>query len=197
VVKSQSKCEHQLDDLSGSGFSDGGEFKNQHYCGNKAKDPEIVFWLSNMDVDCDGAGNCADDQDHQDGTAFKFDNKPLNAQEVPYVVLNQGPKFNFITTGLKGLGLVAMVCGTNMDKLVYGCVGDTNPFDQIGEAAISVAEACFGDEVNGNNASPLPVLYVGVTGESAVAKEVTASAIANLGISMLPKIETFAKSVTV
>jgi len=197
VAQTQTKCKHQLDDLPGIGFSDGGGFKNQHYCGNKAKDPEIVFWLSNMDVDCDGSGNCSNDKDHQPSTTFEFNSKALNAQTVPYVVVNQSPKFNFINTGLKGLGLVAIVCGTNMDKLIYGCVGDTNPLNQIGEAAISVAQACFGNEVNGNNASPLPVLYVGVTGESAVAKEITASAIANLGTSILPKIETLAQGITV
>ena len=63
---------------------------------------------------------------------------------------------------------MAVVCG---DKLIYGVWGDTNGDDGkplIGEASISLATACFGTKITGNNGHDQnDVLYIAFPGSTA------------------------------
>ena len=143
-----------------------------------------------MDVDCDGAqggqaddGRCASSNDTQYVSSFqdtvesyRQGIKDLNANIHPYIVFgNEGSKRGWATFdprkhGVEPLSIMAVVCG---DKLIYGVWGDTNgddgPRPMVGEAAISVATACFGSGVSGDNGyDDDDVLYIAFTGQDAV-----------------------------
>ncbi|CAF9940498.1 MAG: hypothetical protein HETSPECPRED_002425 [Heterodermia speciosa] len=137
-----------------------------------------------MDIDCDGIqkggdGRCGSSTDTQSQTAFQGQIpgnviKDLNANIHPYVVFgNYGdysPTFDPKAHGIKPLSVMAVVCG---DKLIYGVWGDTNGDDAeyplVGEASLSLATACYGHSVNGNNGHDgTDVLYVAFTGDEAV-----------------------------
>jgi hypothetical protein len=65
---------------------------------------------------------------------------------------------------------MAVVCG---DKMFYGVWAETNgddgPKPMIGEASISIATACYGHGVTGNNGHiEDDVLYIAFTGRDAV-----------------------------
>ena len=94
-----------------------------------------------MDIDCDGAQNCANNNDFQarrrcidradetqKQTAFQFNGKPLNANTDRYIVLNIDDDFNPTTQfGIRPLALTAVVC---RGRLFFGFAGDTNPYRQ-------------------------------------------------------------------
>jgi len=183
-ASTQSKCEFQLDTLSG-GFKDGGNFKNQHYCGNRKKNPSYIYWYSNMDVDCDGAQNCPGNTDFQSQTMFQSDGKQLDASTVPYVVINQQEAFNPFDFGLEGLASVTVICRGKQFPAIWG---DTNGESQIGEAAISLARACFGDSITGDNASPDGVLYVAHTGKAAVPDSLAPAVLSKLSSQLVSNI---------
>ena len=97
---SQPSCT-TLDTMSG-GFKDNGQsvdgFRNFRYvrpsavqnrltlqCGDRASSPSVVYWRSNMDIDCDGGtktGPCANDPSWWWQTAFEYKGKPVDAQAV-------------------------------------------------------------------------------------------------------------------
>ncbi|GAA5958544.1 hypothetical protein JCM3765_006669, partial [Sporobolomyces pararoseus] len=88
-----------IDDRS-EGYKTNGQGKDgTHYCSKEKEHAKFVWWLSNMDVDCDGApstdGICEGDGSYFELTAFTDgDGKPVNALTVPYVVINQGDGFD-------------------------------------------------------------------------------------------------------
>lgn len=143
-----------------------------------------------MDIDCDGAqrgpaddGRCGSSNDTQSQTTFKdtiasYDCgiRDLDAYVHPYVVFgNQGSQKGWKTfdpeeVGIQPLSVMAVVCG---DRLVYGVWGDTNGDDgeypMVGEASISLATACFGGRMNGNEGhDDHDVLYIAFVGDDAV-----------------------------
>ena len=72
--------------------------------------------------------------------------------------------------GVQPLSVMAVVCN---DQLLYGIWGDTNGDDgdhpMVGEASISLATACEGMGMNGENGySDTDILYVAFKGEEAV-----------------------------
>ncbi|KAL8725037.1 MAG: hypothetical protein Q9166_007612 [cf. Caloplaca sp. 2 TL-2023] len=144
--------------------------------------------LANMDIDCDGDlsnpvdGRCGSSTDTQEQTRWKAEvqtasnNKieDLNANIHPYVVFGNerddgGATFDPRSVGIKPLSVMAVVCG---DKMFYGVWGDTNGDDGpplVGEASLSLATACFGTSMNGNNGHDEPdVLYIAFPGDDAV-----------------------------
>ncbi|RKL24806.1 hypothetical protein BFJ68_g807 [Fusarium oxysporum] len=146
-----------------------------------------------MDIDCDGVqgssaddGRCGSSGDTQSVTSFQdqlksygTDQKDLDANIHPYVVFgNVGTKKNWPTFdaqkhGIKPLSVMAVVCG---DKMFYGIWGDENGDDgdeaMVGEASISLATACFGDDMNGDNGHDEDdVLYIAFPGSDAVPGE--------------------------
>ncbi|MFE0098940.1 glycoside hydrolase family 75 protein [Streptomyces sp. NPDC059009] len=103
-----------------------------------------VFWKADMDVDCDGqvTSKCNADTDpwFQDDTAFhQSDDKPLNAEKLPYVVVPSSSSiWNYANSGIKGGGVVAVIYN---NKVEYAVVGDTGPTKIIGEASYATANA--------------------------------------------------------
>ncbi|KEZ40896.1 Glycoside hydrolase family 75 [Scedosporium apiospermum] len=192
-IRKKGKCSHKL----ATGFwSDDNGSNSFSYCGDHLDDYNIVYIqgtrgaLANMDVDCDGAqggqaddGRCASSNDTQYVSSFqdtvesyRQGIKDLNANIHPYIVFgNEGSKRGWATFdprehGIEPLSIMAVVCG---DKLIYGVWGDTNgddgPRPMVGEAAISVATACFGSGVSGDNGyDDDDVLYIAFTGQDAV-----------------------------
>ncbi|KAI1172702.1 chitosanase [Nemania sp. FL0916] len=192
-IKSQKKCS---DVLQGGFYAleDGkGDFT---YCGDRLDSQGIIYQqgtggaLSDMDVDCDGVqgsaaddGRCGSSGDTQSVTSFADTVrgygqgvKDLDANIHPYVVFgNVGSKAGYANFDprdydVKPLSVMAVVCG---DQLIYGIWGDENgddgPKAMVGEASISLATACFGYDINGNNGhEQTDVLYIAFPGTAAV-----------------------------
>ncbi|KAK8055172.1 glycoside hydrolase family 75 protein [Apiospora rasikravindrae] len=191
TVKGQGQCPNKL--ASGFYAKDNGP-GNFAYC----QDPKTnVLYLqgtggalADMDIDCDGRqggpaddGRCGKSDDTQSITSFadtvrgyKKGISDLDAKIHPYVVFgNAGDKSGFKTFdpqkhGVKPLSVMAVVCG---DKLIYGIWGDENGVDgsksMVGEASISLATACYGKSINGNNGhDQTDVLYIAFPGSEAV-----------------------------
>jgi len=101
---------------------------------------------------------------------------------MPYVVINQATSFDPTKFGFDPLCAVTVVCNGRMFHAFWG---DTNPYNQIGEAAYSLGEACFGDSINGNNASPDGVFYMAWSGPDAVTTSSKYSDLTTLGQDLL------------
>lgn len=123
----------------------------------------------------------------------------LNANVHPYVVFgNEGKKSGWKTFdptkyGIEPLSVMAVVCNnklvslpllsftppppspssTDVEIQIYGIWGDENGDDgdkpMVGEASISLATACFGDKMTGDNGHDEDdVLYIAFPGKDAV-----------------------------
>lgn len=180
------------DDVLKAGFhSTEGDDGHYKYCQRFSKGKAIYLkgdrgTLVNMDVDCDGGimkhkhdGRCASSTDTQPITAFqdlvsKHGVDDLDPTSIPYIVFgntgNGSLSFDPSEYGIKPLSVMAVVCN---NKLVYGIWGDTNGHEhepKVGEASISLATACFGKHINGNNGhDQQDVLFLAFPGEEAVA----------------------------
>lgn len=125
---------------NGSYRTDEGSSSSVPVCGMNG----AVFWKADLDIDCDGqvtkACNVGNDPWFQGDTAFHTsDGRPLNAEELPYVVVpSRSSLWDFGSAGIKGGGVVAVV---HAGKVVYAVVGDTGPAGIIGEASYATAEA--------------------------------------------------------
>ncbi|KAK5624916.1 hypothetical protein RRF57_000632 [Xylaria bambusicola] len=193
TIKDQGECS---DVLQGGFFalSDGsGDFT---YCGDRLDSNGIIYQqgtggaLSDMDIDCDGVqgspaddGRCGNSGDTQSITSFADTVRgynrgieDLDANIHPYVVFgNVGDEPGFTSFdpqefGIEPLSIIAVVCG---DQLIYGIWGDENgvdgPMSMIGEASISLATACFGTDITGDNGhEETDVLYIAFQGTGAV-----------------------------
>lgn len=192
-VVSQAKCQAPL----ATGFySSDDEGAKTSYCGDHVNDYNVIYLqgpngkLANMDIDCDGIqgssaddGRCGSSGDTQSQTSFMDTvasygqgQEDLDANIHPYVVFgNVGSRkgyknFDPQSYGIEPLSVMAVVCG---DKLIYGVWGDENGDDgahpMVGEASISLATACFGKSMNGNNGHDgSDVLYIAFPGKDAV-----------------------------
>ncbi|KAK3393900.1 fungal chitosanase of glycosyl hydrolase group 75-domain-containing protein [Podospora didyma] len=193
--KKGSSCSKQL--ATGFYATDNGP-NTFSYCGDHLDDFDVIYIqgtnraLADMDIDCDGVqGGPGDDgrcsygrsPDLQDVTAFQdvvagynAGIKDLNPYIHPYVVFgNSGNKtgwktFDPTAYGVEPLSVIGVVCG---NQLIYGIWGDTNGDDgdkpMVGEAAISLATACEGDSMTGDNGySNTDILYLAFTGKDAV-----------------------------
>ncbi|KAI1422273.1 chitosanase [Xylaria sp. FL1777] len=192
-IKHQGQCSNVLK----GGFYALEDGKNDYtYCGDRLKSKGIIYQqgkngaLSDMDIDCDGVqgseaddGRCGNSADEQSVTSFADTVKgygrgvhDLDPYIHPYVVFgNAGSRTGFVNFdpsahGVKPLSIIAVVCG---DQLIYGIWGDQNGDDDpkplIGEASISLATACFGKKITGNNGhDETDVLYIAFSGSHAV-----------------------------
>ncbi|KAF9877999.1 zn 2cys6 transcription factor [Colletotrichum karsti] len=188
-VRNRGECRHELKGGFHSMEGDSGDFG---YCGDYLDDYKIMYiqgkdgQLANMDIDCDGAqtsgdGRCQFSTDTQSQTTFMdtlgtYGKGDLNSYIHPYVVFgNSGtksgwPNFDPQEHGVEPLSIMAVVCNNSM---YYGIWGDTNgddgPQAMVGEASISLATACFGNGVHGNQGHDInDVLYIAFTGNDAV-----------------------------
>ncbi|KAK6865258.1 Glycoside hydrolase family 75 [Apiospora arundinis] len=190
TIVGQGQCSNKL--ASGFTAKDGGP-SDYAYCQDKSN---VIYIqgtkgrLADMDIDCDGRqggpaddGRCGKSQDTQSITSFadtvRGYNKgisDLDAKIHPYVVFgNSGSKSGWKTFdpkahGIQPLSVMAVVCG---NKLIYGIWGDENgddgPKPMVGEASISLATACYGKSITGNNGhDETDVLYIAFPGSEAV-----------------------------
>ncbi|KAI9652771.1 MAG: hypothetical protein M1831_006573 [Alyxoria varia] len=181
-------------DLLKCGFQDSGSSdpKDWSYCQQSVAGKAIFIKgnnkFANMDIDCDGApgggdGRCGSSQDTQGQTSFRDTVKTygipnLNANIHPYIVFgNEGSKPGYTTFrpqdhGIKPLSVMAVVCGSKLDKMFYGVWGDTNGDDGppvVGEASLALGTLCYGTSVNGNSGhDQTDVLYIAFNGTDAV-----------------------------
>ncbi|KAI1654756.1 glycoside hydrolase family 75 protein [Daldinia decipiens] len=192
-IKNSGQCSYPLATGFYSEYNDDNSFS---YCGDHLEDSKVIYiqgsnsQFANMDIDCDGTqggpaddGRCGNSDDTQSITSFADTVRgygkgvrDLDAKIHPYVVFgNVGDKPGFTSFdpqehGIKPLSVMAVVCG---DKLIYGVWGDENGSDGeksvVGEASISLATACFGKGITGNNGhDENDVLYIAFTGNDAV-----------------------------
>ncbi|KAJ2903118.1 hypothetical protein MKZ38_010382 [Zalerion maritima] len=192
-IISEKSCSNKLAD----GFYSTEEGSdNFDYCGDYLDEFDVIYIsgkgnaLTNMDVDCDGAynkttddGRCGSSTDTQGQTSFQYEFEEydlgltdLDANVHPYVVFgNVGDTEGFAEydpkwDGVEPLSLIAVVCN---NKLVYGIWGDYNGDDGdkslVGEASISLATLCYGDNITGGNGHDEDdVLYIAFVGTDAV-----------------------------
>ncbi|WP_406456796.1 glycoside hydrolase family 75 protein [Streptomyces sp. NBC_00876] len=125
---------------NGTYRTDEGATPSVPVCGAKG----AVFWQADLDIDCDGqltkACNTDTDPWFQGDTAFHTSgDRPLNAEELPYVVVpSRSSVWDFSGAGIKGGSVVAVVYA---GKVEYAVVGDTGPAGIIGEASYATARA--------------------------------------------------------
>ncbi|KAI1769332.1 glycoside hydrolase family 75 protein [Hypoxylon sp. FL1150] len=192
-LRSESKCSSTLATGFYSSYDGDNSFS---YCGDHLEDSRIIYIqgsngaLANMDIDCDGTqgsaaddGRCGNSGDTQSITSFADTVKgygegvdDLDANIHPYVVFgNVGSKPGYTSFdpqkyGIEPLSVIAVVCN---NKVIYGVWGDENGDDGeksvVGEASISLATACFGESMTGDNGHDQDdVLYIAFTGSDAV-----------------------------
>ncbi|RCI08858.1 hypothetical protein L249_5000 [Ophiocordyceps polyrhachis-furcata BCC 54312] len=193
-IRTQERCQNVYATGFHSAEGDGGDFE---YCADHLASNNILYIrgtshaLANMDIDCDGDQQattpddnpCASSTDTQSQTSFSdtiksFDAgiSDLNPHVHPYVVFgNDGtrpdwPVYRPQSHHVQPLSVMAVVCNK---KLIYGIWGDINGDDgqqpMIGEASISLATACFGPSMTGNNGhEENDILYLAFPGAEAV-----------------------------
>lgn len=100
---------------------------------------EIVEFIADMDVDCDGVGgNPHHDPCFQSDTRYHHNGKALHAEEVPYVVV---PPVVLRRTKGKVLGSACEVTNLSNGKQTVAVVGDSGPTRKIGEGSPALCEA--------------------------------------------------------
>ncbi|KAI0836380.1 glycoside hydrolase family 75 protein [Hypoxylon sp. FL0890] len=192
-IKSKGQCSSALATGFYSEYNDDNSFS---YCGDHLSDYKVIYitgsngQFTNMDIDCDGTqgsaaddGRCGNSDDTQSITSFADTVRgygkgvdDLDANIHPYVVFgNVGSKAGFTEFdpqeyGVEPLSVMAVVCG---DQLIYGVWGDENGDDGeksvVGEASISLATACYGTSMTGDNGhDENDVLFIAFTGTDAV-----------------------------
>lgn len=109
---------------------------------------ERVFFVGDMDIDCDGSGgNPAQDPYFQPDTSYHVDGKALNAYEVRFVVVPP-----IVLQATKGIVLGCRCIVTHLinRRSVEAVVGDIGPKDKDGEGSPALASA-LGLNPNPNN----------------------------------------------
>jgi hypothetical protein len=133
--------------------------------------PGAVWWISEMDVDCDGVMttqcNLQTDPAYQNQTAATDSNgDPLDAAALPFVVVpGKSTRWDYRAAGLQ-MGSVFVVIYN--DGLQYGVAGDVGPTALIGEASYRMAELLGIDPDPRTGGTDDPVAYIGFTGADAV-----------------------------
>lgn len=103
-----------------------------------------VFWKADMDISCDGQVteqcNRRTDRSFLNDTAFQQSNgEPLNAEELPYVVVPGASRiWNYREFGIRGGGVVAVIY---RNRVEFAVVGDIGPRRIIGEASYATAQS--------------------------------------------------------
>ncbi|HEY4239767.1 MAG TPA: glycoside hydrolase family 75 protein [Kofleriaceae bacterium] len=128
-----------------------------------------VFWIADMDVDCDGmeSPQCSidTDLDFQDETAATDSNgDPLDAATLPYVVVpSPSSRWHYEDSGLDLGSVVAVIYH---DHVEYGVIGDTGPVDIIGESSYAMAATLGIDPDPSTGGTDGPVAYIAFSNSS-------------------------------
>ena len=122
-----------------------------------------VFFKADMDIDCDGVRTtqCNENTDccYFDDTAFHTStDQPLNAAQLPYIVLPQPTStWDYRQYGLDGGSVVAVIYN---NKVEYAVVGDTGPTSIVGEASYATAVDLGINPDPSNGGTEGPVTYI-------------------------------------
>jgi Ricin-type beta-trefoil lectin domain/Fungal chitosanase of glycosyl hydrolase group 75 len=122
-----------------------------------------VFFKADMDVDCDGVRTtqCNENTDccFYPDTAFHTSaDQPLNAAQLPYIVLPQPTStWDYRNYGIDGGSVVAVIYN---NQVSYAVVGDTGPTSIIGEASYATAVSLGINPDPKNGGTEGPVTYI-------------------------------------
>lgn len=110
--------------------------QNCHIFEHKSKECSL---LADADIDCDGSGGNPDgDPYFQPDTSLHHNGKPLNAYEVPFIVL---PPAALTGVGPMVLGCECWVLNRETGLWAVGVVGDIGPRTKVGELSVAMARA--------------------------------------------------------
>jgi hypothetical protein len=126
-----------------------------------------VFWKADMDIDCDGVRTtqCNEDTDccfQPDTFCQSTAGGPLNAAQLPYVVVPSTSSIWNYTT--KGIGCGTVVAVIYNGKIEYAVMGDTGPSGIIGEASYKTASDLGINPDPSNGGTDTGVTYIVFTG---------------------------------
>ncbi|MER7004892.1 glycoside hydrolase family 75 protein [Dactylosporangium sp. NPDC000555] len=130
-----------------------------------------VFWKADMDIDCDGVRTtqCNENTDccfQADTACHTSGNTPLNAAQLPYVVVPSASAIWNYTNYQIGCGTVVAVIYNN--QVLYAVVGDTGPTGIIGEASYATASALGINPDPSNGGTDSGVTYIVFQGSQRV-----------------------------
>lgn len=95
--------------------------------------------LADADIDCDGSGGNPDQDPYfQPDTAYHHEGKPLNAYEIPYIVL---PSVAITGVAEQVLGCRCEIYNRETGLYAVGLVGDIGPRFKVGELSVAMAKA--------------------------------------------------------
>jgi hypothetical protein len=130
-----------------------------------------VFWKADMDIDCDGirTTQCNENTDCcflPDTFCHSSANRPLNAAQLPYVVV-PSPSSTWNYTNFQiGCGTPVAVIFNN--QVIYAVVGDTGPTAIIGEASYATADSLGINPDPSNGGTDSGVTYIFFQGSQRV-----------------------------
>ncbi|WP_329054875.1 RICIN domain-containing protein [Amycolatopsis sp. NBC_01488] len=122
-----------------------------------------VFFKADMDIDCDGVRTtqCNENTDccfYPDTAFHTSTDQPLNAAQLPYIVLPQPTStWDYRNYGIDGGSVVAVIYH---DQVTYAVVGDTGPTSIIGEASYATAANLGINPDPKNGGTEGPVTYI-------------------------------------
>ncbi|WP_214316777.1 CBM35 domain-containing protein [Nonomuraea sediminis] len=126
-----------------------------------------VFWKADMDIDCDGirTTQCNEQTDccfQPDTFCHTTTDSPLNAAQLPYVVVPSTSSIWNYTT--KGIGCGTVVAVIYNGQVEYAVMGDTGPSGIIGEASYKTAADLGINPDPSNGGTDTGVTYIVFTG---------------------------------
>lgn len=122
-----------------------------------------VFFKADMDIDCDGVRTtqCNEQTDccfYPDTAFHTSTDQPLNAAQLPYIVLPQPTStWDYRNYGIDGGSVVAVIYN---NQVTYAVVGDTGPTGIIGEASYATAVNLGINPDPSNGGTEGPVTYI-------------------------------------
>ncbi|MGW5720898.1 ricin-type beta-trefoil lectin domain protein [Amycolatopsis sp. NPDC003865] len=122
-----------------------------------------VFFTADMDIDCDGVRTtqCNEQTDccfYPDTAFHTSTDQPLNAAQLPYIVLPQPTStWDYRNYGIDGGSVVAVIYN---NQVTYAVVGDTGPTSIIGEASYATAVNLGINPDPSNGGTEGPVTYI-------------------------------------
>lgn len=123
--------------IGGDYANDSGEAETIPVCG----DGSVVWWESDMDIDCDGGreASCMADPYYQPETSGTDSHgDPLDANTLPFIVVPlPSARFRYADHGI-AIGQVALVMYEG--RMAYAVFGDAGPSGSIGEGSYALAE---------------------------------------------------------
>lgn len=116
----------------------GGESPVDVWISGNSTYPEVLEYIGDLDVDCDGiGGNPHNDPYFQSETRLKFQGISLHAELVPFVVVD--PTLISLTKGVM-MGSYGIATNLKNGKRSEFVVGDSGPYFKIGEGSPALCD---------------------------------------------------------